>query len=176
MFFNTWSDIGRVIVVGILAYICLILLLRFAGKRTLTKLNAFDLVITVALGSTLATILLSKDVALIEGIVAFIVLIALQFVVTWTSVRFRPIQHLVKSEPTLLFYRGHMLVSQLQDQRVTPEEVRAVIRAEGKSSIDKVEAVILETDGSFSVLPLAEETATTANKDVAHYPPDIALN
>lgn len=64
MFFNAWSDIGRVLVVGGLAYAGLVLLLRLTGKRTLSKMNAFDLVVTVALGSTLATILLSKDVAL----------------------------------------------------------------------------------------------------------------
>ena len=49
-------------------------------------MNAFALVVTVALGSTLATVLLSSDVALVEGIVAFVVLIGMQFVITWLSV------------------------------------------------------------------------------------------
>ena len=68
MLFDSWAGVGRTIVVGILAYIALVSLLRVSGKRTLSKMNAFDLVVTVALGSTLATILLSKDVALAEDV------------------------------------------------------------------------------------------------------------
>jgi uncharacterized membrane protein YcaP (DUF421 family) len=84
----------------------LVLLLRVSGKRTLTKMNAFDLVVTVALGSTLATVLLTKSVALAEGLTAFMLLIFLQFVLTWLSVRSRAVSRLVKSEPTLLAYQG----------------------------------------------------------------------
>ena len=62
MFFDDWGGLARVAVVGFLAYGGLVLLLRVSGKRTLSKMNAFDLVVTVALGSTLATILLSSSV------------------------------------------------------------------------------------------------------------------
>ena len=88
MFFDTWAGFGRVLVVGPLAYAALVLVLRVSGKRTLTKLNAFDFVVTVALGSTLATILLSKDVALAEGVLALALLIGMQFVITRLRGRF----------------------------------------------------------------------------------------
>ena len=84
----------------------LLLLLRVSGKRTLTKMNAFDLVVTVALGSTLATVMLTKSVALAEGLTAFVLLIFLQFVLTWLFVRSQAASRLVKSEPTLLVYQG----------------------------------------------------------------------
>ena len=71
MFFNGWIGLARVILVGAFAYFGLIILLRISGKRTLSKMNVFDLIVTVALGSTLATVLLSKDIALAEGITAF---------------------------------------------------------------------------------------------------------
>ena len=53
MLFQDWGGIVRTVVVGSLAYVTLVLFLRVSGKRTLAKLNAFDLVVTVALGSTL---------------------------------------------------------------------------------------------------------------------------
>lgn len=87
MWFDTWLGLWRVAVVGMCAYAALVVFLRTSGKRTLAKMNAFDLVVTVALGSTLATVLLSKDVALVEGVLAFAVLIALQFGIAWLSVR-----------------------------------------------------------------------------------------
>jgi hypothetical protein len=56
MFFESWSGLGRVLVVGVLAYGALVFVLRVSGKRTLSKMNAFDLIVTVALGSTIATV------------------------------------------------------------------------------------------------------------------------
>ncbi|MCA9864875.1 MAG: DUF421 domain-containing protein [Anaerolineales bacterium] len=174
MFFESWAGILRTLVIGTLAYGALVALLLISGKRTLTKLNAFDLVITVALGSTLATVLLSKDVTLAEGVAAFVLLIGLQFIVTWSSVRWAAFSRLVKADPTLLFYQGRMLERPLRQQRVTESEVRAVIRATGHSVMDEVEAVILETDGSFSVLPRVEGLAGSLQHDVDNYPPSAA--
>lgn len=152
MFFNNWGDLSRTLVVGVLAYIALVGFLRISGKRTLSKMNAFDLVVTVALGSTLATILLSKEVSLVEGMVAFLVLILLQYTVAWLSVRSAKFRQIVKSEPSLLLFRGQYLDNKLKSQRVTKDEVKAAIRAQGIESLEQVEAVVLETDGSFSVI------------------------
>ena len=152
MFFSGWSTLVRTLVIGVLAYINLIVLLRISGRRTLSKMNAFDLIVTVALGSTFATILLNRDVSLAEGTLALALLIGLQYLVTWTSVRVGWIRKLVTGEPALLFYQGQMLKSAMRAARVTEDEVRSAIRSSGLSSLDGVEAVILETDGSFSVV------------------------
>jgi uncharacterized membrane protein YcaP (DUF421 family) len=170
VFFNSWAGLGRTLVVGALAYAALVALLRVSGKRTLTKMNAFDLVVTVALGSTLATTLLSKDVALAEGILAFTTLIFLQFAITWLSVRSRRVSDLVKSEPSLLYFRGQFLPDALRHERVTEAEVLAAVRDRGVTDLEGVWAVVLETDGSVSVLPRAEERGSTSLKDVANYP------
>jgi uncharacterized membrane protein YcaP (DUF421 family) len=172
MLFDSWAGVGRTILVGILAYIALVSLLRVSGKRTLSKMNAFDLVVTVALGSTLATILLSKDVALAEGVTAFVVLIALQYVVAWLSVRSALVRRLVKSEPTLLLYRGQFLKQALRRQRVTQAEVRAAVRAQGIAALEGVEAVVLESDGSFTTVSRAKQRSDSVLADVANFPPD----
>lgn len=152
MFFNGWDSLLRILVVGVLAYLALVVFLRISGKRTLSKMNAFDLVVTVALGSTLATVLLAKDVALAEGTLAFALLIGLQFAVSWSSVRARWVRQLATGEPLMLLYRGDFLTTALRQARVTEDEVRAAIRSAGLDSLNKAHAVILETDGSFSVV------------------------
>ena len=163
MFFDTWAGLGRVLLVGPLAYVALVLALRVSGKRTLTKLNAFDLVVTVALGSTLATILLSKDVALAEGLLALALLIGMQFAIAWLSVRSERFQGFVKAEPALLLHRGCFLDAALRVERVTREEVLAVLRSNGVDDPAGVAAVVLETDGSFSVLESGPEASTLRN-------------
>ncbi len=152
MFFQGWSGIVRTIVVGTLAYALLVAALRVSGKRTLAKLNAFDLVVTVALGSTLASILLSEGVALAEGVTGFVLLIALQYGVATLSVRSRTFAQAVRSEPTLLLRDGEMLPRAMRAARVTEAELETVIRTEGRRGIDQIDAVVLESDGSFSVI------------------------
>ncbi|MGE0698998.1 MAG: DUF421 domain-containing protein [Hyphomicrobiaceae bacterium] len=153
MFFDGWSGLLRTLVVGALAYASLVILLRISGKRTLSKLNAFDLVVTVALGSTLATVLLSKDVALAEGVLALALLIGLQFMIAWLSTRSTAIESAVKSEPTLLLREGRFLEQAMKRQRVTRSEVLAALRSSGIEEPVAAAAVVLETDGTLSVVP-----------------------
>ena len=76
MILTSWQDILRLTLTGVLAYGGLIAILRLSGKRTLSKLSAFDFVVTVALGSSLATILLSRSTPLLEGIADAVALLA----------------------------------------------------------------------------------------------------
>lgn len=152
IFFNGWSVLGRTLLIGVLAYVSLVFMLRVSGKRTLAKMNAFDLVVTVAIGSTLATIVLSKSVALAEGLLALALLIGMQFAISWSSTRMPWLRRIVTGEPRLLLRDGTMLDDALRDARVTREEVRAAVRSAGIGALGEVAAVVLETDGSFSVI------------------------
>lgn len=153
MFFSGFDGIWRTAVVGLLAYAALVLVLRLTGKRTLTKMNAFDLVVTVALGSTLATIVLSKDVALAEGVTAFLLLAGAQYAVTWTSLRSARVRRWIKAEPRVLLRDGRYLDDALRDERVTRDEVDAAVRGAGHADIGAIALVTLETDGSISIVP-----------------------
>jgi uncharacterized membrane protein YcaP (DUF421 family) len=152
MFFQNWQGIVRTLAVGVLAYATLVLFLRISGKRTLAKLNAFDLVVTVALGSTLSAILLQESVSLAEGATALALLIVLQFLVTWLSVRWRGFARTVRSEPALLVRNGEFCSDSMQRERITEGEVLSAVRSSGGRGIDDVSAVFLESDGSISVV------------------------
>lgn len=166
MFFNSWDAVWRTLVVGFFAYAALVLILRISGKRTLSKMNAFDLIVTVALGSTLATILLNKNVALAEGISAFFILIALQYLVAWLSIRSDGFKKLIKSDPKLIFYQGRYLTENIKKERVLEVEILQAARSSGINSMEQVEAVVLETDGSISVIKKSDsETNTLSSVD-----------
>lgn len=158
LFFDNWAVLIRTAVIGVLAYVSLVVFLRVCGKRTLSKMNAFDFVVTVALGSTLATVLLNKNVTLAQGALGFALLIGMQFAVTWSSVRARWVRRLTTGEPSLLFYQKKLLPLALRWERVTEDEVRAAVRAAGFANLNEVEAVVLETDGSFSVIRRSEKS------------------
>ena len=152
MFFDSMHDLWRVFLVGTLAYIGCIVMMRLSGNRTLSKLNSFDLVVTVAFGSTLSSILITSDIALAEGLFAIALLVLLQFVITWLSVRFGVINTIIKTAPTLLLRNGRMLDDAMRKVRITSDEIRTAVRQKGMGSLDQVAAVILETDGSLSII------------------------
>jgi uncharacterized membrane protein YcaP (DUF421 family) len=154
MLFDSWAGLGRVLLVGTLADAALVFLLRISGMRTLTKLNAFDLVV----GSTLATVLLSTSVALAEGVLALGLLIFLQYAIAWLSVRSPRFQRLIKAEPALLLHRGRFLEGAMRAERITHEEILAALRASGAADAGGIAAVVLETDGSLSVISDASAT------------------
>ncbi len=151
-YFQNWNGVLRVLLVGIPMYFILIFLLRISGKRTLSKMNQFDFVISIAFGSTIASILLSSSVSLAEGVTALALLIFLQFIVTSTSVRYSGVDKLVKSEPRLLFYQGNFLKSAMKSERVTESEIYATMRNHGINSIEDVDTVIIENNGSLSII------------------------
>lgn len=152
MLFDSVYDLVRVVIISVLAYGSLVLVLRLAGKRSLAKLNAFDLVVTVALGSTLATVLLTSNVAFLEGLIAFAMLAVLQWIVSRLSIAWPFFRNLVRSQPRLLLEQGQFCSDAMKDERVTKGEIEAAIRAAGIGRIEQVGAVVLETDGSLSVI------------------------
>ncbi|MDQ6629033.1 MAG: DUF421 domain-containing protein [Pseudomonadota bacterium] len=170
LFFDDWATLVRTGVLGVCAYVALVVLLRISGKRTLSKMNAFDFLVTIALGSALATVMLSKSTSLAQGLVAFALLVGCQFVVTWLSVRWRWVRKLVTGEPGLLLYRGEFIASAMRQCRVTEDDIRAALRAAGVGDRTEVHAVVLETDASFSVIESARAGGASTLREVRGSP------
>lgn len=151
-FWTSWQDVVRAVIVCAGGYLGLVVLLRGGGKRATSKLNMFDWAVTVALGSMLATTVLSASVPLAVGLAAFATLIGLQFVISWLSVRSETIRRFVKAEPRLLYHQGRFLRGNMRKERIAEEEIRAAVREAGRGSIEDVSAVVLETNAELSVI------------------------
>ena len=160
IFLGNPTYLVRVLIIGILAYVALVIILRLSGKRTLSAMNAFDFIVTVALGSTLASVITSRDVSLAEGILALGLLVGLQYIVSWFSVRSERVQKAVKSEPRLLFHDGEFLHDAMRRERIAKSEIRQALRSEGVGSLESVRSIVLETNGNLSVLQKSDGTGS----------------
>src|SRR5436309_5915603 len=109
VFFQGWEPILRTAISTSASYVALIILLRVAGQRTLAKWYAFDLIVTVALGSTFANGVLSKDVSIAQSILGFMILVGMQFVIAWTVVRWSPMRLIVNPPLTLVLHSGEFV-------------------------------------------------------------------
>ena len=86
LIFDGPDVILRTILIGLMAYTSVIVIIRASGKRSLSQLNAFDFVVTVAIGSILASILINRNLTITQGITAFLVLMIMQYIITKLSV------------------------------------------------------------------------------------------
>lgn len=170
IFFDNWDKVGRSLVLAVTAYLALVILLRLSGKRTLSKMNVFDFVFVVALGSTLATTILSADTTWTDGVMAFVALMGLQVLLSWLCVSSHRIDSIVNGEPELLMYKGKYKDRELKRHRVTREELRAAARNHGLATMAEVDSIVLETDGTFSVVWRMADKDDSAMIDVRGHP------
>lgn len=171
VFYAGWWSLARIALVGVPTYFLVLTLLHFAGKHSLAKTNAYGLVVTVALGSALASAVLTRQVSLADGVFAIALLLGLQYAMSTLVSRFSWVGSSVTQQPTLLVRDGRMLRESMKQERVTDSEVLAAIRKQGIDSVQAVAAVVLETDGSFSVIRTLS-TCPSALEDVEGAPGD----
>lgn len=152
MFFKNFDNIKQIIIMAVLFYITIIFILRIAGKRTLSQFNAYDFVVTVTIGSIASTTILSENTPYLDGFTAVATLVILQYLVTKLDTRFKFIGKILKSQPTLLYYRGEYLEKNMIQTRITEKDILQEIRKQDGSVLEEIEAVILESDGKISVI------------------------
>lgn len=169
MWFDSWSSVLRILLVGAATYVTLVALLRFGGKRVLAKLNAFDLVVTVALGSMLASAVLSKDVRFVDALTGLALLIGAQWLVARLTSWLPGGRLFVNAEPTLLVRDGQVIETALGRARLTRGEVLQAVRSSGQGGLDGVAAVVLEPDGTLSIVPASATGDEQALADVPRW-------
>ena len=151
-FFESWSSVLKTVTVGLSCYVSLIVLLRASGKRTLSKMNMFDWVVTVAMGSVMASALVSDGVSYAQAVAAFVTLIGAQWVVTTLSYRSATFENIVKAAPTILYYHGTYFEREMRRERVPKSEILGAIRQNAQGAPDQVAAVLLESNGELTVM------------------------
>ena len=151
-FWGGWQPLLRIIVVGTLTYVGIILILRVSGKRTLASMNAFDFIITITMGSAFGRILTARSVSVAEAMTAFILLVALQYAIAWLEIRSKSFHRLITSQPALLYYNGAFIEKNMRKARIQRNDLLGAVRKKKFASLNEVEAIIMETDGSFSII------------------------
>ena len=148
---TTWSDAIHITVsaVGILATV--VVLIRLNGLRSLSKMSSFDFAVTVAVGSIVASTLLSDSASLFDGAIGVAALLLTQRIVSYARVH-AGASALVDNQPVLLMVGENMLDDALQRTRVTRDDIRGKLREANVTDLSEVYAVVLESTGDISVL------------------------
>jgi uncharacterized membrane protein YcaP (DUF421 family) len=164
-----WNGIQpliRIVVVGVTAYLAIVLILRVSGKRTLASMSAFDFVIAVAVGAVFGRTLTTKNLSISEALTAFILLAVLQFIFAYFEGKSKVFKNIFNTSPTLLFYDGEFIQKNLRKERLDESKIISAARKKGFGSMDDVAAVILEIDAQLSVIGKSKEGKSSTFKDL----------
>ena len=153
---TSWSDVGRIVITALVGYLVLLFYIRFYGKRVTSRMNNFDWIITVAVGSVFASMVVLKNVSMVNGLIALGLLLTLQFVLTYATSRWSWARSIILSSPRLLYYDDRFDHATMRAERVAKTEIMSAIRESGAGSLDEVLAVTLESDAELSVVKKSE--------------------
>ena len=137
--FDGWEGIFKILIAAPIMYIAVIGAIRIIGKRSTSQMNNFDWIVTVAIGSLTGSGIILDSVTVLEALTAIACLLAAQYCLTKTILRFDAVADLVKASPALLVNEGQFVHEALQRERVTVSEVMAALREHGLISVEEAQ-------------------------------------
>lgn len=152
----------------LIMYIALLFSVRMMGKSELSKMSPFQLVIVFMIAELAAIPIDSADASLINGLVAIFMLMFLQILISFLSIKSESFKNFVSGKPTILIDKGKLNVSELGRLRITTTDLLEQLRIQNCPSISDVEYAIMESNGQLSVIQKAENNPVT--------PKDMQLN
>lgn len=149
LFEITWAQTGAVVLAAVFIYITLITFSRLVGPRSFAQMTAFDFAVTVALGAIVGATA-TGGVRFIDGFLGLSVLFALRLIVAVS--RPQGLSRLVDNSPVIVMVGQQVLSEHLERSKLTEEDLTQSLRKAGITSLSQVELVVMERDGSISVM------------------------
>lgn len=137
---------------SVAVYLFLLIAFRVAGKRQLTQITSFDLVVLLIISNVVQNAVIGNDNSLGGGLFGATVIFLLNGLVAWLTFRFKRVERLIEHTPTVLVKSGRIFRDSLRRERLSMPEFRAALRRHGVVSLRDVRYVILEEDGHITVL------------------------
>lgn len=149
---SSWKTLPLVFASTLGVYLLIIAYTRAFGLRSFSKMSSFDFAATVAVGSLMATTIVSPSPSLVQGAAALLSLYVLQRALAWMRQRSDAVAKIVDNDPILLMAGETILEENLKKTGITRSDLRSKLREANVLTLAQVRAVVLETTGDISVL------------------------
>lgn len=147
-------------------YFFMIIALRVFGKKELSQLNAFDIVLILLISNAVQNAMVGSDVSLEGGIVAAFSLFVINYVFKKVMLKSKFIKNLIQEKPEILIHDGKIDFKILSKLDITSDELDEVIREHGVENYKFVKLAMLEANGSISVISGKENLIQTKHKRI----------
>ena len=143
---------ATVVVTTVCIYLAFIVLVRLVGPRSLSSLSSFDFACMIAFGAVLGRTVLLEDPSLMIGVVALLSFFAMQGLLGILR-QSRRLDRWINGPPVVLVAKGNLLPENMRRAHVVEDEIRYVLRRAGVRRLQDVHCVVLERNGSLTVVP-----------------------
>jgi uncharacterized membrane protein YcaP (DUF421 family) len=135
----------------IFVFVLIFVITRAVGRRELSSLEPFDMILLVVMGDLVQQGVTQSDYSLTGATTVISTLALLTVFTAWLSYRVRRLRPVLEGEPVVLISDGRVLERNLRKQRMTVEELEAEARLQQIGSLDDVRFAVLETNGKISI-------------------------
>jgi uncharacterized membrane protein YcaP (DUF421 family) len=129
------------------------LLTRIIGRRELSSLEPFDLILLIVIGDAIQQGLTQDDYSVTGALIVIGTFAILQILVSYLSFRFPRLRPALDGEPIVVVQDGKAIEKNMKRERITVEEVMVAARQEQVASLDRIAWAVLETSGKISIIP-----------------------
>jgi uncharacterized membrane protein YcaP (DUF421 family) len=138
---------------AIVLFFVVFILTRVIGRRELSSLEPFDLILLIILGDAIQQGLTQDDYSVTGAVIVVSVFAALQVSISYISFRSRRLRPILQGEPIVLVQDGSLIESNLRRERLTAGEIAEAARQEQIASLEDIQWAVLETSGKISFIP-----------------------
>jgi uncharacterized membrane protein YcaP (DUF421 family) len=142
-----------IVIRAIVLFVFVWLVTRAVGRRELSTLEPFDLILLVVIGDLIQQGVTQNDFSVTGGMLAVGTVGAMTVLFSWLAFRFPRVQPILEGDPVILVERGKTIDRNLRRNRITLEELAAQARLNQIAHIADVEWAVLETSGNISFIP-----------------------
>jgi uncharacterized membrane protein YcaP (DUF421 family) len=139
-----------IVIRAAVVFVFLYVLMRMLGRRELSSMEPFDIILLVVIGDLVQNGVTQSDYSVTGALLAVSTIALLTVLVSWSSFRFRRLRPVLAGEPIVLVEDGKVIEVNLRRQRLTVEEIESEARLEQIKSLGEVRWAILETNGRIS--------------------------
>ncbi|MFL5928656.1 MAG: DUF421 domain-containing protein [Gaiellaceae bacterium] len=136
----------------ILVFAVLLVLMRVIGRRELSSLQPFDLILLIVLGDAVQQGLTQDDYSLTGAFLVIFTFAVLQVLVSWLGYKFRAVRPVLEGDPLIVVDDGELIERNMKRERLTPEEIAEAARQNGIGHLSEVRWAVLETTGAISFI------------------------
>jgi uncharacterized membrane protein YcaP (DUF421 family) len=135
------------------AFVLVFLLLRVTGRRELSTLEPFDLILLVVIGDLVQQGVTQSDMSFTGLVLAVGTFTVLAVATSWLSYRFKAMRKVLEAAPLVVVEHGKPIEHNMRAERLTLEEVAEAARLQQVASLEDVEWAIIEPTGQISIIP-----------------------
>ncbi|HEY7603944.1 MAG TPA: YetF domain-containing protein [Gaiellaceae bacterium] len=138
---------------AIALFVFVYLITRVIGRRELSSLEPFDLILLIVIGDAIQQGLTQDDYSVTGALIVIGTFAILQILVSYLSFRFPRLRPALDGEPIVVVQDGQAIEKNMRRERITIDEVMVEARLQQVASLDQIAWAVLETSGKISIIP-----------------------